>query len=243
MEFKTGSKLGVAALLAMTAWSAQADYQCNVNPQEDVVITPQNVQVIGANSSLQITPNGDVSKNGKEVTTLSAKQRQEAIDYQASLRRDLPWIDQGATAHLEKGRVAMDKVIVQQLGSESNVRNRLTTLDTQLKQQMNRIIEHRPDGLTFHHQAIEQVKQDGRRILEQSMGGVMQDSLNEMGVKQAASGGNPLQAVMGNLGGLQQAVQNEWSKQEQEFKTFGDDVCNRVKALDKQHKTLLADLK
>ncbi len=243
MEFKTGSKLGVAALLAMTAWSAQADYQCNVNPQEDVVITPQNVQVIGANSSLQITPNGDVSKNGKEVTTLSAKQRQEAIDYQASLRRDLPWIDQGATAHLEKGRVAMDKVIVQQLGSESNVRNRLTTLDTQLKQQMNRIIEHRPDGLTFHHQAVEQVKQDGRRILEQSMGGVMQDSLNEMGVKQAASGGNPLQAVMGNLGGLQQAVQNEWSKQEQEFKTFGDDVCNRVKALDKQHKTLLADLK
>ncbi|GBU12930.1 hypothetical protein AwEntero_15310 [Enterobacterales bacterium] len=242
MEFKTGSKLGVAALLAMTAWSAQADYQCNVNPQDDVVITPQNVQVIGANSSLQITPNGDVTQNGNALT-LSAKQRQEAIDYQASLRRDLPWIDQGATAHLEKGRVAMDKVIVQQLGSESNVRNRLTTLDTQLKQQMNRILEHRPDGLTFHHKAVEQVKQDGQHILEQSMGGVMQDSLNEMGVKQVTSGSNPLQAMMGNLGGLQQAVQNEWSKQEQDFKKFGDDVCNRVKALDKQHKTLLADLK
>lgn len=242
MEFKTGSKLGVAALLAMTAWSAQADYQCNVNPQDDVVITPKNVQIIGANGNLLITPNGDVSQNGKE-TTLSAKQRQEAIDYQASLRRDLPWIDQGATAHLEKGRVAMDKVIVQQLGSESNVRNRLTTLDTQLKQQMNRIIEHRPDGLTFHHKAVEQVKQDGQHILEQSMGGVMQDSLNEMGVKQATSGGNPLQAVMGNLGGLQQAVQNEWSKQEQDFKKFGDDVCKRVTALDTQHKTLLADLK
>lgn len=242
MEFKTGSKLGVAALLAMTAWSAQADYQCNVNPQDDVVITPKNVQIIGANGNLLITPNGDVSQNGKEAT-LSAKQRQEAIDYQASLRRDLPWIDQGATAHLEKGRVAMDKVIVQQLGSESNVRNRLTTLDTQLKQQMNRIIEHRPDGLTFHHKAVEQVKQDGQHILEQSMGGVMQDSLNEMGVKQATSGGNPLQAVMGNLGGLQQAVQNEWSKQEQDFKKFGDDVCKRVTALDTQHKTLLADLK
>lgn len=242
MEFKTVSKLGVAALLAMTTWSAQADYQCDVNPQDDVVIKPQNVQVIGASGSLLITPNGDVSQNGKEIT-LSAKQRQEAIDYQASLRRELPWIDQGATAHLEKGRIALDRVIVQQLGSESNVRNRLTTLDTQLKQQLNRIIEHRTDGLTFHHQAVEQVKQDGRRILEQSMGGVMQDSLNEMGIKQATSGGNPLQAVMGNLGGLQQAVQNEWSKQEQEFKAFGDDVCNRVKKLDKQHKTLLADLK
>ncbi|TPG60870.1 DUF2884 domain-containing protein [Ewingella americana] len=242
MEFKTGTKLGIAALLAMTAWSAQADYQCNVNPKDDVVIKPQTVQIVGASGNLLITPNGDVSQNGKEVT-LSAKVRQEAIDYQASLRRDLPWIDQGATAHLEKGRVAMDNVIVQQLGTDSNVRNRLTTLNTQMKQQMNRIIEHRTDGLTFHHQAVEQVKQDGRRILEQSMGGVMQDSLNEMGVKQATSGGNPLQAVMGNLGVLQQAVQNEWSKQEQDFKTFGDDVCNRVKSLDKQRQTLLADLK
>lgn len=242
MEFKTGSKLGVAALLAMTAWSAQADYQCNVNPQDDVVITPKNVQIIGANGNLLITPNGDVSQNGKE-TTLSAKQRQEAIDYQASLRRDLPWIDQGATAHLEKGRVAVDRVIADKLGSDSNVRNRLVTLDKQLKEQMNLIIEHRPDGLTFHHKAVDQVKQNGQKLMEQTMGGVMQDSINEMGLKQVASGGNPLQAMMGNLGGLQQAVQNEWSKQEQDFKKFGDDVCKRVTALDTQHKTLLADLK
>ncbi|KYP02114.1 hypothetical protein BCY80_06470 [Yersinia pestis] len=39
------------------------------------------------------------------------------------------------------------------------------------------------------------------------MGGVLQDSLNEMGVKQAtSSGNNPLQAILGNLGGLQQAI-------------------------------------
>lgn len=98
-------------------------------------------------------------------------------------------------------------MIVKELGSNSNVRNRLTTLSGQLKQQMNRIIEHRSDGLTFHHKAIDQVEQDGRNIVQQSMGGVLQDSLNEMGVKQAAnSGGNPLQAIMGNLGGLQKAI-------------------------------------
>lgn len=97
---------------------------------------------------------------------------------------------------LEKARAALDKVIVKELGSNSNVRNRLTTLNGQLKQQMNRIIEHRSDGLTFHHKAIDRVEQDGRNIVQQSMGGVLQDSLNEMGVKQAAnSGGNPLQAI------------------------------------------------
>ena len=51
---------------------------------------------------------------------------------------------------------------------------------------------------------------------------MLQDSLNEMGVKQAAnSGGNPLQAIMGNLGGLQKAIQNEWNNQEQDFQNFG----------------------
>lgn len=235
-------KTSVAAMLALTAWSAEADYQCAVQPKEDVVIKPQTVQVVGTSSDLLITPNGNVTLNGKEIT-LSAKQRQEAIDYQASLRRDLPWIDQGATAHLEKGRVAVDRVIVEKLGSDSNVRNRLVTLDKQLKQQMNLIIEHRTDGLTFHHKAVDQVKQNGQKLMEQTMGGVMQDSINEMGLKQAASGGNPLQAMMGNLGGLQQAVQDEWSKQEKEFKAFGDDVCKRVTALDTQRKTLLADLK
>ena len=59
------------------------------------------------------------------------------------------------------------------------------------------------------------------------MGGVLQDSLNEMGVKQAAnSGGNPLQAIAAT-GGLQKAIQNEWNNQEQDFQNFGHDVQPR----------------
>lgn len=33
--------------------------------------------------------------------------------------------------------------------------SRLTKLDAQLKEQMNRIIERRSDGLTFHYKAID----------------------------------------------------------------------------------------
>lgn len=231
------------ALLLLTASQAHAEYQCSVKPQDDVIISPQNVQVTGASGNLQISPDGDVTRNGQALS-LTASQRQKAFSYQSALRKELPWIDNGAQQHLEKARVALDKVIVKELGSDSNVRNRLTTLNGQLKQQMNRIIEHRSDGLTFHHKAIDQVEQDGRNIVQQSMGGVLQDSLNEMGVKQAAnSGGNPLQAIMGNLGGLQKAIQNEWNNQEQDFQNFGHDVCNRVTGLETQRKDLLNALK
>ncbi|MGL5388481.1 MAG: DUF2884 domain-containing protein [Enterobacterales bacterium] len=230
------------ALLLLTASQAHAEYQCSVRPQDDVIISPQTVQVVGASGNLQITADGDVTRDGKALS-LNDSQRQKAFSYQNALRKDLPWIDQGAQQHLEKARVALDKVIVQQLGDSSNVRNRLTTLNDQLKQQMNRIIEHRSDGLTFHHKAIAQVEQDGRNIVQQSMGGVLQDSLNEMGVKQVAnSNGNPLQAIMGNLGGLQQAIKNEWNNQEQDFQNFGRDVCNRVTALETQRKDLVKAL-
>ncbi len=230
------------ALLLLTASQAHAEYQCSVRPQDDVIISPQTVQVVGAGGNLQITADGDVTRDGKALS-LNDNQRQKAFSYQNALRKDLPWMNQGAQQHLEKARVALDKVIVQELGTDSNVRNRLTTLNDQLKQQMNRIIEHRSDGLTFHHKAIAQVEQDGRNIVQQSMGGVLQDSLNEMGVKQVAnSNGNPLQAIMGNLGGLQQAIKNEWNNQEQDFQNFGRDVCKRVTALETQRKDLVKAL-
>ncbi|WP_409309796.1 DUF2884 domain-containing protein [Pectobacterium sp. B1J-3] len=228
-------------LLMLLSWHAQAEYQCSVNPQDDIIISPQSVQVVGASGNLQISPQGDIVRNGSPLT-LNASQRQLSQSYQANLRQQIPWIDQGAYQHLEKARVALDKIIVQELGSDSNVRNRLTTLDKQLKQQMNRIIEHRNDGLTFHHQAIKQVEQDGKQLVQQSIGGVLQDSLNEMGVKQMSSGGNPLQAMMGNLGGLQQAIQTEWNNQEMEFQRFGRDVCSRVTSLENERKRLLQSL-
>lgn len=231
-----------AALLLLAAGQAQADYQCSVNPQDDVVITPQQVQVVGASGNLVISPRGDVQRNGQAVS-LDSSARQKAIDYQNALRRDLPWIDNGAKQRLEKARVALDRVVVEKLGQDSNVRQRLTTLNGQLKQQMNRIIEQRSDGLTFHHQAIAQVRQDGERLVQSAMGGVVQDSLNEMGRRQASGGDNPLQAIMGNIGGLQQAIQAEWSNQEQDFQNFGHEVCNRVTTLEGQRKGLVAALK
>ncbi|MDU7866292.1 MAG: DUF2884 domain-containing protein [Pantoea sp.] len=229
------------AVLLVAATQAQAAYECSVKPQDDVVITPLIVQVVWTNGNLQISSQGDVQFIGQKVS-LDTADRQKAIDYQSALRRDLPWIDSGATSRLEKGRAALDRVIVEKLGENSNVRNRLTTLNGQLKQQMNRIIEHRPDGLTFHHQAIDKVRADGEQLVQSTLGGVMQDSLNEMGSQQASGGSNPLQAIMGNLGGLQQSIQAEWSKQEQDFQNFGHEVCNRVISLEDQRKGLVAGL-
>lgn len=228
----------VAGLL-LAATQAQAAWECSVKPQDDVVISPQNVQVVGANGNLVISPQGDVQFNGQKIA-MNAASRQQAINYQNALRRDLPWIDNGATFRLEKGRLALDKIITEQVGESSRLHSRLATLNAQLKTQMNRIIEHRSDGLTFHHQAIDQVRADGQQLVNQAMGGILQDSINEMGTKAMTNGGGSgLQGLMGNLGGLQNAIQSEWNNQETDFQQFGKDVCNRVISLEKDRKTLV----
>lgn len=235
-------KVLLGALL-VTAASAHADYQCSVNPRDDVVINPQSVQVVGENGNLVITPDGSVQYNGVQKT-LTAAQRQQALNYQKALRTDLPWIDNGARSRVEKSRVALDGIIAKQVGESSSMRNRLTKLDAQLKEQMNRIIERRQDGLTFHYKAVDQVRADGQQLVNQAMGGILQDSINEMGAQAVLKGGgNPLQNVLGNLGGLQTAVQNEWNNQQADFEQFGHEVCNRVVSLENQRKGLVGALK
>ncbi len=76
------------------------------------------------------------------------------------------------------------------------------------------------------------------------MGGILQDSINEMGAKAVLKGGgNPLQGILGSLGGLQTAIQEEWKTREADFQQFGKDVCSRVVSLEDSRKALVGSLK
>ena len=88
------------------------------------------------------------------------------------------------------------------------------------------------------------VRADGQQLVNQAMGGILQDSINEMGAKAVLKGGgNPLQGILGSLGGLQTAIQDEWKNQEADFQQFGKDVCSRVVSLEESRKALVGSLK
>lgn len=88
------------ALLAIGS-TAHAEYKCSVTPRDDVVLSPQTVQVKGENGNLVITPDGNVTFNGKPQN-LTAAQREQAMDYRAELRTALPWINDGALTRVER---------------------------------------------------------------------------------------------------------------------------------------------
>ncbi|MBP6121958.1 MULTISPECIES: DUF2884 family protein [Providencia] len=235
----------IAFSLFACATSQAADYNCSVTPQDDIFMTPENVQVIGRSGDLKITPNGDVTLDGKNIA-VTDEQKQQAIRYQSAIRNDLPWIKLESEKKLATSKQTIDKVVVRVIGSDSNVRNRLTNLEKELNSQISQIIETRPNGYVFHHKAMKQVEAKGRQLVNESLGGILQDSINEMGRKQLLSGGDTnqvLQGMLGNLGGLQQELDAEWKKQENSFQQFGQQVCSKVTSIEQQRISLLNSIK
>lgn len=236
-------KTGVALVMLM-AMQAHAAYNCNLKPQDDIFINSQSVKVAGASGELVIAKNGDVTRNGKTLT-LSATAREQALSYQANIRTTLPYVNEGVRSRLKIAQESLDGIIVKQLGTDSNVRKRLTTLSADLTKELEKVLEPGTEGLVFHHQAVNQVEANGRTLLNNTLGGVLQDSINELGVKQIANvakSDNPLQALLGNLGGLQQDIQNEWKKQEKDFDSFSKDACGRATQLEQQRANLIKAL-
>lgn len=231
----------IAFSLLACATSQAADYNCSVTPKDDIFMTPDNVQVVGRSGDLKITPNGDVTLNGQKVA-LTSEQQQQALRYQSAIRQDLPWIKKESEEKLATSRKSLDKVVVKVIGSDSNIRNRLTKLEKDLNGQINQIIETRSNGYAFYHEGIKKVEASGRELVNESLGGILQDSINEMGRKQLLAGGDTnkmLQGMLGSLGGLQQEIDSEWKNQENSFQQFGQQVCSKVTSLEQQRISLL----
>lgn len=231
--------VGLAALLAVSV-QAQAAYECQVTLKDDIIVTSSQVQVIGSSGNLVIAPDGSVSRNGTALA-LSEATRNQSRSYQESVRQALPVIYDDAHRKLSEAQSALDNVIVEHLGSGSKVRQRLVTLKDKLSQQMETVLEKKDNGeMVFNHQAIANVEQNSRSIIESTLGGVVQDSINEMGSKaDILSGKNPLQSVMGNLGGLQDSIRKEWKTQQADFDNYVKNACETVKSLEKQRATLV----
>ena len=78
--------------------------------------------------------------------------------------------------------------------------------------------------------------------MNQAMGGILQDSINEMGAKAVLkSGGNPLQNVL-KAWAVCNSIQTE-GKAGKDFQQFGKDVCSRVVTLEDSRKALVGNLK
>ncbi|HCH51795.1 MAG TPA: DUF2884 domain-containing protein [Proteus sp.] len=244
MGFK---KLVVALTFVATSATAAPSFDCAVTPKDDLRITPEFVEVAGSSGLLVIYPDGTLLQNEKSKT-LTAQQQALAKKFQATVRQDIPWLRTETGAKLQESRKVLDQVVIEAFGKESNILNRLKTLEKNLNQQMDTVITIEPNNITFHSQAIKQVELKGREIIESSLGGMLQDSINELGKKQllAATSGDSKKALgglLGNLEGFQKIIDKEWKQQEAAFSQFGQQACSKITQMENQRVELINSLK
>ncbi|SFO00568.1 DUF2884 family protein [Xenorhabdus japonica] len=224
---------------------AQAISECHVTLNDDIIVTPNSVQIAGASGNLKILPDGSIMRDGKTLP-LSTEQRSKALQYQQTIRQDLPWVKKEAQSHLASARQSLDKVVVETMGKESNVRTRLSQLESELNKQIDKVIETRDDGFMFNAQVAKQVESEGKKLIEQSLGGILQDSINEMSHKNSNQNGDGKQVLMsllGGLGGMQNGFDAEWKKQEKEFKRLKEEACSKASNLEQQRISLMSSIK
>ncbi len=236
-----GKALVLAMLMCITS-RAQADYQCDVKLRNDIVIAPEYVRVISPSGEIKISKQGDIKSNGR-LFPIDAELRKKAADYQAELRRDLPWIEKEANHQIEISRQALDKIVTCKLGEKSRVRTRLVNLDLQLRKQMDRIIEHRGYDLIFHHQMLVKIHQQSEQLIQKAVGGILRDGFNEIGLNLANDNNHPLNTILSDIDELQQEVTSVWNTRQQEFQKFGQEVCNIAKFSENQYSDLMAGIK
>lgn len=243
MGFK---KLVVALVFVASSATAAPSFDCAVTPKDDLRITPEFVEVADSNGLLVIYPDGTLLRDEKSVT-LTPEQQAIAKKYQATVRQDIPWLRKETGIKLQESRKVLDKVVIEAFGQDSRILKRLSDLEKNLNQQMDTVISLKPDNVTFHAQAIKQVETKGREIIESSLGGMLQDSINELGQKQllaAASGDRKkaLSGLLGNLDGFQQIIEKEWKQQEASFNQFGKQACNKITQMENQRVELMNSL-
>lgn len=244
MSFK---KMAVALIFVASSATAAPSFDCAVVPKDDLRITPEFVEVAGSNGLMVIYPDGTLLQNEKSVA-LTPQQQTLAQKYQTTVREDIPWLRKETSIKLQDSRKVLDKVVIEAFGQDSNILNRLKTLEKNLNQQIDTVINVQPNNITFHSQAIKQVETKGREIIESSLGGMLQDSINELGKKQllAAANGDSKKALgglLGSLDGFQQIIDKEWKQQEAAFTQFGQQACSKITQMENQRIELINSLK
>lgn len=223
-----------SATLLLSVSSYAANYQCSVIPQDNIHIKSQRVEVSGPNGNLTITPEGNITRNGV-VLTVPNNVKNQAKVYQNKLRKDLPYVYKGVNQQINDFHSSLDALLSKKLGNNSKTRAHLKEMKQQLTEQLNRVLMPTKDGIVFNAEMIKSVEKDGQTIIQQRLGAIVQDGINEMGSQ-------GLQGLLGGLDELQASMQTVWNKQLQQGMAFANEACGKARELEDQKLALIRAL-
>ncbi|MGL4270416.1 MAG: DUF2884 family protein [Plesiomonas sp.] len=225
----------VGGLMTMPAFAAET---CPYTLNQNISLTPDAVVLQGKNQQLQISRDGEVSRD-QQPLVLDLAAQQQAFALQQQLRQALPALDKQAHQQLQQAQQGLDQVVVRELGASSKVRAQLSSLHALLSARLDSIVVHQHGGLTVLADALPAQQQETERLVQQKLGEILQQGLQELSSRQSeGDAASQLKAMLGQVAGLRNALSAEWKNQEQGFRRLGSEACQTLGRLQQQQQKL-----
>ncbi|XKM12967.1 hypothetical protein RCS94_08015 [Orbaceae bacterium ac157xtp] len=201
--------------------------ECLLQPQYDIVINSQKVDIITKNT-LSIDTNGQITFNGLPVQT-SAKRQIEAKELQNYLRQQLPAFELKSHNELNNIKDVFAVAIRDKLGNKSDLIDHLNTLYNTLNVLLNNTI-HTEDGTTyFNHQAYSDLKPEGEKMGKKVFYSIIGESIIKLN-------------IFKNYSGIKKIAKQEWKQQKPRLKEFDSQVCQLLTSIDDKYNHLMVGL-
>lgn len=221
-------KLVIGLSLMFTCFFVQAKTKCDAQVNFDIYVTKNNIKIINNMKNFTVSREGNITLDNVELA-VAPNTRQRAIHFQENVRKTLPNIEHRTYQHLDDLRAHFNSAIKNKVGNDSSLLKHLDSIYNKLTLLLKSAINTQSGVTEFHHQAFNNITDEGQKIAKQEFFGILKDSVKEF-------------KLFKNFSTLKGVAKTEWRQKKPELKAFNEQVCEVMKNLVEEQNTLLNQL-
>ncbi len=237
-KFLFGSLLGVVAVLSPLRLQASviSENTCRPTLHGDIGIRSGSLLIRDRDNLFRIDPKGNLFFDVHKVA-LTAEQKDSLTLYSETIRNDVPYFRQSLVNEVRESWQALDKVIVSELGNESQLRTELGQFHLHLQRRIAASFLGRDSMPFFDHQAITET------ITEIEAGvPIFLSMISSQGMRDLATLSedqeNKMTFIAEKMSMLQTKLYDQIDLQRRRSQDFQRDICHRFARWQHQESTI-----
>lgn len=218
-------------LSLMITLSVYAQNCFSAPPEVDIYSTPESITITQTGKAVVvINSDNSVSIEGKKQK-LSATTQHQAAQLRQLIVTTLPWVYQSVHQQLDESYLALDNIVSDKLGKQSQLHQPLAQLDAQLKQQLEQIISQDGDSWSYRYSALKNMSSHSEKLINDTLAALIQSSMQHLGSAENSES-NSLLSMLNSVIELQNSMQQAIKSQKKHLQALAETVNQRATAVE-----------
>lgn len=224
--------LKIVTLLSLWLPFTAAAQTCRPELHSDIQIDADSVIIEQNNNRFRIEPNGNLYVDVHRIS-LNDAQKASLSAYSKSVRDDLPYIGRSLSEELNTSWMALDDVIVDELGNDSALRGELGQFHQYLQGQVASSLYAPDRSPHLKHQALASAVREIEASVPQLVATISSRGLMDI-ANLSLGHANKMQFISEKMLALQNRISDEVKVQQARTRGLRQEVCSRLSLLQAQ---------